>query len=141
MNNWAILGRILPYIIYKKMAQKQNTQTTSEEVLNDDTVRELLQLRAKKLGVLLATANLPDEQKEAWASLIPSLTVEQVDELTGILEADYMNNATAKIDDYFSRRAKEMAEQFAKEDAETVKRIDEEMKSIDKVYKKLGDEQ
>jgi hypothetical protein len=123
------------------MAQKQNTQTTSEEVLNDDTVRELLQLRAKKLGVLLATANLPDEQKEAWASLIPSLTVEQVDELTGILEADYMNNATAKIDDYFSRRAKEMAEQFAKEDAETVKRIDEEMKSIDKVYKKLGDEQ
>lgn len=123
------------------MAQKQNMQTTSEEVLNDDTVRELLQLRAKKLGVLLATANLPDEQKEAWASLIPSLTVEQVDELTGILEADYMNNATAKIDDYFSRRAKEMAEQFAKEDAETVKRIDEEMKSIDKVYKKLGDEQ
>ena len=120
------------------MAQTQKTQTKNPDVLSNEELRAIFEFRAKKLGVLLATADMPDEQKDAWASLVPSMTLRQIDDLTDILEADYANNATEKIDDYFSLRMQEVAAQFAKEDAEEARRIDEQMQSIETVYKKLG---
>ncbi len=39
-----------------------------------------------RLALLLASANLPNETKEAWAALIPEMSLEQIDRLAKALE-------------------------------------------------------
>lgn len=50
----------------------------------------------KKLGehlaLLLASTNLPDDVKDAWATLVPEMSVEQLDRLAKIL-AGHLNSA------------------------------------------------
>lgn len=58
-----------------------------------DTTTELDQIKSqalalgRRLGLLLATAKLPDEQKEAWVALIPSMTPQQMADLAEALES------------------------------------------------------
>ncbi len=40
----------------------------------------------QRLGLLLATARLPQEQKDAWLGLVPSMTPAQLDQLAAALE-------------------------------------------------------
>lgn len=40
----------------------------------------------KRLALLLASANLPDEVKNAWVTLIPDMSLEQIDRLAKALE-------------------------------------------------------
>jgi hypothetical protein len=51
----------------------------------DDIKGQALAL-GRRLGLLLATAQLPDEQKEAWVALIPSMTPQQMADLAEALE-------------------------------------------------------
>ena len=47
----------------------------------------------QRLALLLANANLPEDVKTAWASLIPEMSLEQLDRLAAIL-ADSLTNAS-----------------------------------------------
>lgn len=38
-----------------------------------------------RLAMLLEVANIPEDQKEAWATLIPEMTLAQIDQLTEYL--------------------------------------------------------
>src|SRR5688572_23862789 len=40
----------------------------------------------RRLGLLLAAAEMPDEQKQAWASLIPEMNVRQMSDLVEALQ-------------------------------------------------------
>jgi len=53
-----------------------------------------------RLALLLATSDLPDDAKEAWAVLIPEMNLQQIDQLTKILEG-YVHSAAMKDLDGF----------------------------------------
>lgn len=56
----------------------------------------------RRLGLLLSAADLPQEVKEAWAVLIPEMTLEQIDKLMVILER-YVTSGIAKEFDSFKK--------------------------------------
>jgi len=86
----------------------------------------------RKLGFLLAKSALPAEQKESWLALLPTMTLDQIERFTRVLEASYLQAQTADIDDklagqateIYTRHARAMAELEA-EAATTAKEIDD----------------
>ncbi len=91
---------------------KETNQKDDDLQLSDQDISQIMDLRAKKLGVLLATSTMPDEVKEAWVALLPELSLSQLDRLTNILEAEYLNNGTAPIDEFYSTKWKEAKEEY-----------------------------
>jgi len=55
-----------------------------EEQLTDDQIKEL----GSKLALMLNAANMPEEEKEAWAALVPEMSIEQIQKLMMVLEAN-----------------------------------------------------
>lgn len=52
----------------------------------EQDLKKELQAIGRKLALLLQTANIPEEAKQAWADLVPTMTLEQIDRLIKILE-------------------------------------------------------
>lgn len=52
----------------------------------------------KRLAVLLAVADISDEEKEAWTALVPSMSLEQLDRFARALEANIPGIVTPEIE-------------------------------------------
>ena len=65
-------------------------------------VEDQLKNIGERLALLLASANVPDEVKEAWAALIPDMSLEQIDRLAkaleGYLSVDEQTQLTALLE-------------------------------------------
>jgi hypothetical protein len=72
--------------------------------------QEELEIKAKKLAYLLYHSTLPEDVRHAWFSLIPQMTMEQVDRLLNILEAKYLDEATIDIDEELKDKLKKLLE-------------------------------
>ena len=51
-----------------------------------------------RLAVLLTVADIPDDQKQAWAAIIPEMSFEQLDKLAAILAAKLPDEATEEFE-------------------------------------------
>lgn len=69
------------------------TSTTPQNLPKD--FQEEFEDLGKRLAYLLAAADIPQEVKEAWATLIPEMTLEQIDKLMVILER-YVTSGMSK---------------------------------------------
>lgn len=67
----------------------------SEPQLLDENFEQEFKALGQRLAGLLAAADLPQEVKEAWAALVPEMSLEQVDKLMVILER-YVNSTLSK---------------------------------------------
>lgn len=52
---------------------------------NAQDIEQVMREYGELMARLLAAAKIPDEQKEAWAALIPEMTFDQLDKLADIL--------------------------------------------------------
>ncbi|HBO99717.1 MAG: hypothetical protein UU48_C0010G0021 [Candidatus Uhrbacteria bacterium GW2011_GWF2_41_16] len=59
----------------------------------EEVERDLRQF-GERLAFLLAAADIPSDVKDAWVTLVPKMTLEQIDRLSGILER-YVKGAVA----------------------------------------------
>jgi hypothetical protein len=92
--------------------------------LSPDVENEFKQV-GQRLALLLASANLPDEVKDAWAALIPEMSLEQIDRLAkaleGYLSADEQTELFAlaekakQAQTVFEQQKKQAEEQALKE--------------------------
>lgn len=86
----------------------------------------------KKLGehlaLLLASTNLPDDVKDAWATLVPEMSIEQLDRLAKIL-AGHLNSATQvefkTLTDQLEKAKATHAQQVAEAEAAAQKELDD----------------
>lgn len=82
----------------------------------------------KKLGVLIASLNITDEEKEALLSLLPQMTEGQLVELTNVLEAKYLQAATKEQDAKLAGDLQVIDDKFeeglGKVNADTIKALD-----------------
>ena len=69
-----------------------------------------LEVKAKKLAYLLYHSNLPEDVKHAWFSLVPQMTMEQVERLLGILEAKYLDEATQEVNEELKEKLRKLLE-------------------------------
>lgn len=119
---------------------QQNTQEVQEKDLAEFTEEEISQFidfRARKLSVLLAASSMPQEVKESWVTLLPDMTLAQLDTLTEILEAEYLLNATAEIDDYFNQRFDAYVKEAEEQVRESEEKFLEKAESIENLTKEL----
>lgn len=119
---------------------QQNTQEVQEKDLAEFTEEEISQFidfRARKLSVLLAASSMPQEVKESWVILLPDMTLAQLDTLAEILEAEYLLNATAEIDDYFNQRFDAYVKEAEEQVRESEEKFLEKAESIENLTKEL----
>lgn len=54
--------------------------------MKNDQLTEAAKLYGQQLGALIAMADIPEEQKEAWMALLPEMSFEQIERLHTALE-------------------------------------------------------
>ena len=68
-----------------------------------DIVAALADSKGRKLGLLIASLPADDEIKEAFMALAENSSYEELEKLSGALEALYLNASTRDIDDQFKK--------------------------------------
>ncbi|MFH1089000.1 MAG: hypothetical protein V1716_01085 [Candidatus Uhrbacteria bacterium] len=71
-----------PVTFVKKQDQKEDFEEEFKDI-------------GKRLAYLLAAADLPQDVKESWATLVPEMTLEQIDKLMVVLER-YVTSGMSK---------------------------------------------
>ncbi len=70
------------------------TQQQDIEQMTEDDIKKILRAKGQKLGLFLASSNLPDDVKEAIVTLLPELSLQQIDDLLNALETQYLLQKT-----------------------------------------------
>jgi len=91
-----------------------------------------LEINARKLATLIYHSTMPDEVKESWISMVPEMSVEQIDRLLNILEAKYLDEKTRDIDVEYKEKIKKLVDELNE------KKFQEDEEFI-KLLKKLSD--
>lgn len=71
------------------------------QIKQQSKIEKLAKAQGIKLGFLIGASNMSDEEKNAWASLLLEMSLEQIDDLTEILEAKYLDEKTKDVDEKF----------------------------------------
>ncbi|OGH91212.1 MAG: hypothetical protein A2534_00765 [Candidatus Magasanikbacteria bacterium RIFOXYD2_FULL_39_9] len=84
--------------------------------------------KGRKLGVLIASLNISEEEREALLSLLPQMTEAQLEEFTNVLEVKYLQAATKdtdkKLADDLQAVDDKFQEELGKVNADTIKALD-----------------
>lgn len=64
------------------------------------------------MGFLIASLEMSAEQREALLGLLPEMTEAQLEELTNVLEASYLQAATKDVDKQFAEELKQVEEKY-----------------------------
>jgi hypothetical protein len=89
----------------------------------------------KRLAYLLAAADIPQEVKEAWVTLIPEMTLEQIDKLMVILERYVTSGMAKEFEDFKNDVLKIQADHQAK----VQKSEDNAMGQLDELEKMVNE--
>lgn len=71
---------------------------TVKSNLSVEEVKSLAEAKGKKLGFLIASLKIDETTREALLDLLPTMTLEQLDKFTDLLEASFLHGATGAID-------------------------------------------
>lgn len=96
-----------------------------------DDILESLKMQARKLAILLQNSNMPEDIKESWIAMLPSMSLEQIERLLNILEAKFIDQQTKGVDEKFKNKLKVMVEEYKKKDFERDKKLLEQIKSLE----------
>lgn len=84
---------------------KQTEQELSQEI----------EFYGRKLAVLLRHLKAPEKIKQAWAALLPKMTIKQISQLLDVLEARYLDEQTRHLDKALQQEVGQVVEKFAKQ--------------------------
>lgn len=71
----------------------------SQQLSPEEEVKQAAQAQAQRITTLLEKLHLTEEERQAFVSVIPTLTIEQIDELAAMLEHKYLDQETQHVDD------------------------------------------
>lgn len=104
--------------------------------LTREQILDLADANGRKLGFLLATADLDEEIKEALLQILESATAEQISALTDMLEEEFMSAYNQNLVEFLREQL-----QTIKEDDENARGEleGETLEKLSQVEKKLSD--
>jgi len=82
---------------------------------NQQELSQEIEFYARKLAVLLHHLKAPEEVKQAWAALLPKMTIKQISQLLDVLEARYLDEQTGHLDKALQQEVTQVVEKFAKQ--------------------------
>jgi len=88
------------------------------------------QFLGRKLGFLIASSTMEIDIKEAWFTILPELSLEQVTRLVDILEAKYLTQKTKMDDNGLKNNLKKIKEKYQAEQEKLDKEILDKVKEI-----------
>ena len=101
---------------------------------SDKEMQEIARAQGVKLAALLYSANITDQQKQAWLAVLPHMSLEQIDRLTSILENQFAGEQLKEIDTKFSEELESIKKEYEKElgdlDKDALKKIQNLTKNI-----------
>lgn len=100
--------------------------------IRQKNIDENLSIPAKKLAVLLYNSNMPDDIKTSWISLLPSMSLEQIDNFLNILEAKYLDEQTRDIDKKLKKQLEDLVKKYKKEDWDYSEKLLEQIEEVNK---------
>lgn len=80
--------------------------------LSREQILDLADAAGRKLGFLLATSPLSDEQKQAFINIFEYATPEQIDKLTEIFEISYLEANNKEFEEKFKSELEEIKAEF-----------------------------
>lgn len=108
--------------------------------LNEEELKEYFRVQGEKLGLLLASSNLPQQVKEDIIAIVPNLNLEQLNELVNIFENKFADEATKSVDEQFDRDIKRIIKESDKKaevlNREYKKKLDDFEEEIENLNKK-----
>ena len=102
----------------------------NQQNLNQQELEELAKAKGQRLAFLLSAANIDDEQKEAWLTLLPEMSLEQLEKLVDVLEAQYLNQQTKDIDKEFAKDLTNIKNEYDQKEADLEKDTIEKMRKL-----------
>ncbi|MCX6789526.1 MAG: hypothetical protein NTZ42_02870 [Candidatus Gribaldobacteria bacterium] len=81
--------------------------------MNQQELSQEIEFYTSKLAVLLNHLQAPEEVKQAWATLLPEMTIEQISQLLDILEARYLDEQTRPLDEALQQEVSQLIQKFA----------------------------
>ncbi|MDA2922891.1 hypothetical protein MYX07_06540 [Patescibacteria group bacterium AH-259-L07] len=95
--------------------------------LTSEEIKEAVKSQGKKLGFLIAALNISDIEKEAWLTLLPNMSLEQIERLGNILESKYTDQQTKGIDEELRSDLEKIKTEYDKKvgglNTKTIKKI------------------
>ncbi|MDP2812074.1 MAG: hypothetical protein Q8O32_00050 [bacterium] len=101
-----------------------------QQNLNQQELEGLAKAKGQRLAFLLSAANIDDEQKEAWLTLLPEMSLEQLEKLVDVLEAQYMNQQSKNIDEDFKKDLTNIKNEYDQKEADLEKDTIEKMRKL-----------
>ena len=106
-------------------------QTTLQNLLSQEQeILQNIELQTKKLGLLLHNSTMPQEIKMSWLSLLPQMSLKQIDRFLNILEAKYLDEQTKSIDKKLKKELGTMIAKFQKQEVKSGKDLIKKIKKL-----------
>ena len=104
--------------------------------LSHEQLKKLASEEGKKLAFLIHSLKCQERIKNAWLSLIPKLSIEQIKRLIDSLENEYLNEQTEEIDKFFKNELQKMEDEFEKKqediDNNAIKKVEDLINKVSK---------
>jgi transcriptional regulator of heat shock response len=118
------------------MVQKAKKQINANTAKTEKEILANLEIQAQKLVFLLVNSKLPKEVKEAWVTLLPAMSLKQMDRLRNILEARFLNIQTSNIDEEYNQKLEKLKRKFHQKQEENNKIFLKQLKELEKIIEK-----
>lgn len=82
---------------------------------NQQELSQEIEFYGRKLAALLRHLKSPEKIKQAWAALLPKMTIKQISQLLDVLEARYLDEQTRRLDKALQKEVGQVVERFAKQ--------------------------
>ncbi|PIT87896.1 MAG: hypothetical protein COU31_00550 [Candidatus Magasanikbacteria bacterium CG10_big_fil_rev_8_21_14_0_10_40_10] len=96
------------------MTQAPINNQLADDQLSDqeEQLKQVAIARGQKLGFLIAKANIPDEQKQAWMELAEHMDNEQLDRFVQALEAQFVVAQSPELDKKFEDDVRQAEDKY-----------------------------
>ncbi|KKQ41354.1 MAG: hypothetical protein US58_C0001G0028 [Candidatus Magasanikbacteria bacterium GW2011_GWA2_37_8] len=125
--------------------KKTQTAMPVNQSANQPTDEELKQILTdaendgRRLGVLIASLDVADEVKQAILDILPQFTPEQLQRFLAILEVQYANQKTGKIDEEFAKELETIKTTHDAAIATATATAQKELEKLEKEINKMSD--
>ncbi len=91
-----------------------------------------------RLAFLIHNAKISDEVKESLVTLVPEMTPEQLDRLSDLFMADWLNQQTQDIDDKFKRELEKIKALSEKEEEKILAKANTDLNKLEQAFRDLN---
>lgn len=97
---------------------------------NDQELKDLIRNKVERLAFFIEKSSMPDGVKVAWVKLLPELSLEQIDSLFDVVEAEYYTREVKEVDEKFESDLGEVMKEHNKKEENLVNKYKDKLEKL-----------